>query len=72
MPFPSGFKIGSKQTLKYYIKNIYKDFIMIFFLFFFFFTVDSDTIDEVVLVKKIKIYCSRLHHELVGVFQLFN
>ena len=42
------------------------------FIFFFFFTVDSNTTDEVVLVKKIKIYCSRLHHELVGVFQLFN
>ena len=30
---------------------------------------DSDTTDEVVLFKKIKIHGSRLHHELVGVFQ---
>ena len=36
---------------------------------FFFFAADSDTADEVALVKKIKIYRSRLHHELVEVFQ---
>ena len=35
----------------------------------FFFAADSDTADEVVLVKKIKIHRSGLHHELVEVFQ---
>ena len=35
----------------------------------FFFAADSDTADEVVLVKKIKIHRSRLHHELAEVFQ---
>ena len=69
IPFPSGSKIGSnkgnKQTLKYYIKHIYikkcNDIN--------FFSADSDTTDEVIVVKKIKIHCSRLNHELVEVFQ---
>ena len=41
---------------------------MILFIFFFFLA-DSYTTDEVVLVKKIKIYRSRLRHELVDVVQ---
>ena len=41
---------------------------MILFIFLFF-VADSYTTDEVVLVKKIKIYRSRLRHELVDVVQ---
>ena len=42
---------------------------MILILFVCFFAADSATTDEVVLVKKIKIHCSHLHHKLVEVFQ---